>query len=57
MEQQITNSDFRAWFQVHVGFERDEGHSLEFRNGRVIVDGMTSVDSYRSARELMSDAA
>lgn len=54
---QITNSDFRAWFQVHVGFERDEGHSLEFRNGRVIVDGMTSVDSYRSARELMSDAA
>jgi hypothetical protein len=54
MEQQITNSDFRAWFQVSRAIERDEGYSIEVADGRWILNGVVSLPSFAAAQELMA---
>lgn len=53
--KQITNSNFRAWFTVSRAMEHDEGHSLEFRDGWVILDGVAAMPNYGAARDLMVD--
>lgn len=52
----ITNNEFSAWLQMTRAMEGDGGHFVEFKDGRVILDGMVSLPSYASARELMTEA-
>lgn len=43
------------WLLMSADLRADGGHSIEFRDGRVIVDGMASVSTWRSARELINE--
>lgn len=51
-----TNSNFRAWLQVTRVMESDGGHFVEFKDGRVILDGMVDLPSFAAARELMLES-
>lgn len=54
MNHFINDSATPEWLVMSASLLTDDGHTLEFRDGRVIVDGVASVDSYRSARELIT---
>lgn len=52
----ITNNEFSAWLKVTRVIEGDGGHFVEFKDGRVILDGMVDLPSFASARELMLES-
>lgn len=46
------------WLLLSADLEHAaSGSSLEFRDGRVIIDGVVSVDSWANARELVTGEA
>lgn len=57
MNHYTNGSTTPDWLLMSCQLKRDDGHTYEYRDGLHTVDGVVTVDSWSSARELMSDAA
>lgn len=57
MNHYIADSATPDWLLMSCQLKRDDGHTYEYRDGLHTVDGVVSILSYASARELMAEEA
>jgi hypothetical protein len=52
MNHYLNDSSTNEWRLMCASLSRDDGHSFQLVNGRWVIDGVASVDTYRSAADL-----